>query len=245
MEIIPAIDIRGGKCVRLYQGDYDRETVYSESPVKVALQWQQMGAERIHVVDLDGARVGVPVNLEIVSEIANSVDVPVQFGGGVRTLGSATSVVSGGVSRVIIGTALLENADLLQQISRKLGAESVIAGVDVRDGVVVKRGWMQSSSESVEDVVARIEHIGVARFVYTDVSRDGTLTEPDFSTIEHLVGSTPLKVIVAGGIASVDHIMRLSTIGVEAVVVGKAVYTGDIDLIDAICAVERRDGKDS
>ena len=234
MEIIPAIDIRGGKCVRLYQGDYDQETVYSGSPKNVAVQWERMGATRLHIVDLDGARAGSPVNLDIVSEILGSVNIPIQLGGGIRTFESVKSVISIGTNRVIIGTAILENEDLLSDVIVKMGAESIVAGVDVRNGIVLKRGWLRDTSESLDSIVETVEDIGFKRFVYTDVSRDGTLTEPNFSVIRDLVNSTSLRVIVAGGISSVDHIVELSSIGVEAVIVGKAIYTGAIDLSDAI-----------
>jgi len=234
VEIIPAIDIRGGKCVRLYQGDYDQETVYSESPKNVAIQWERMGARRLHIVDLDGARVGSPVNLDTVSEILSSVNIPIQLGGGVRTLGSVRSVVSIGVGRVIIGTAILENVDLMSDVISKMGVESIVAGVDVRDGVVLKRGWLRHTSESLPRVIQMVEDMGFKRFVYTDVSRDGTLTEPNFPIIRDLISSTSLGVIVAGGVSSLDHIVELSSIGVEGVIVGKAIYSGDIDLSEAI-----------
>tara|TARA_Y100000590_G_scaffold469651_1_gene658893 strand:+ start:5116 stop:5844 length:729 start_codon:yes stop_codon:yes gene_type:complete len=234
VEIIPAIDIRGGKCVRLYQGDYDKETVYFGSPKNVATQWERMGATRLHIVDLDGARVGSPVNLDTVSEILSSVNIPVQLGGGIRTIRAVKSVVSIGVSRVIIGTAILENTDLMSDVISTMGVESVVAGIDVRDGVVLKRGWLTHTSESLHSAVQMVEDIGFKRFVYTDVSRDGTLTEPNFPVIRGLISSTSLGVIVAGGVSSLDHITELSSIGVEGVIVGKAIYSGDIDLSDAI-----------
>ena len=237
MEVIPAIDIKGGRCVRLYQGDYERETVYSESPPDVARQWSDMGARRLHVVDLDGAKAGGPVNFDVVREIASAVDVPVQLGGGIGTLKVAREALSFGVSRVIVGTAAVEDPALLEELCRELDAEAVVVSVDARDGIVLKRGWTESSREHVSDVVDRIEQIGVRRFVYTDVGRDGTLTEPNFPSIEALERKTPLKIVVAGGISSIDHLVRLSELGVEAAIVGKAVYSGDIELPQAIEAV--------
>ena len=237
MEVIPAIDIRAGRCVRLYQGDYEQETVYSESPGDVARQWSDMGARRLHVVDLDGAKAGGPVNFDVVHEIASAVDVPVQLGGGIRTIEVAREALSFGVSRVIVGTAAVEDPAFVEELCRELGAEAVVVTVDASDGIVLKRGWTESSTEHVSEVVERIEQIGVRRFVYTDVGRDGTLTEPNFPAIEALERKTPLKMLVAGGISSVDHLVRLSKLGIEAAIVGKAVYSGDIDLRRAIEAV--------
>ena len=238
MEVIPAIDIKGGKCVRLYQGDYGRETVYSESPLDVASHWVENGATRLHVVDLDGARSGSPVNIELVGAIASSVKASVQCGGAIRTLEMARTVLSLGVSRVIIGSAAVEEGPGFVELAcRELGPDAVMVGVDARDGYVVTRGWVHSTDVTVSDLVSRIEAAGVRCFVYTDVSRDGTLTEPNFDAIEDLMGQTSLKVLAAGGISSVDHLGRLARLGVEGAIVGKAVYTGDIDLRQAMDTV--------
>ena len=234
MEVIPAIDIKGGKCVRLYQGDYARETVYSESPAQVAEHWVSMGASRLHVVDLDGAKAGAPVHMDLVGGIASSVTAQVQFGGGVRTLEAAKEAVSLGVSRIVIGTAAVEGPGLVQQACLELGAQMVMVSVDAKNGYAVVQGWTRGSQLPATELVKRIESMGVQRFVYTDVMRDGTLTEPNYEAIERLVGQTELKILVAGGISSLDHIRRLSQIGVEAAIVGTAVYTGDINLRDAI-----------
>ena len=238
MEVIPAIDIRGGKCVRLYQGDYGRETVYSESPLKVASHWVETGATRLHVVDLDGARAGAPVNIELVGAIASSVEAPVQCGGGIRTLETARAMLSLGVSRVVIGSAAVEaGPEFVESACRELGPDAVVVGVDARDGHAAIRGWVHSTDLTVADLVSRVEAAGVRRIVYTDISRDGTLTEPNFDAIEAVMGMTSLKVLAAGGISSVDHLSRLARLGVEGAIVGKAVYTGDIDLRQAIDAV--------
>lgn len=234
MEVIPAIDIRGGRCVRLYQGDYGRETVYSERPLVVAARWVGMGASRLHVVDLDGAKVGAPVNIRLVGDIASSVDVLVQYGGGIRTLGTARDAVSLGVSRVIIGTAAVEVPSLVAEACQELGPEAVVVSVDAREGYVVERGWTRKTRVLASDLIKGIESAGVRRFIYTDVARDGTLTEPNFRAIEELKGKTDLRMLVAGGISSVGHLRQLSQLGVEGGIVGKALYTGDINLRDAI-----------
>ena len=238
MQVIPAIDIKGGRCVRLYQGDYERETVFSDSPLDAAARWVGDGASRLHVVDLDGAKAGAPVNIGIVGEIAASVPTPVELGGGIRTLDTAKEAISRGVNRVVIGSAAVEGPALVEEMCRCLGAESVVVSVDARDGYVVVRGWTKRSRLLTSELVKRIEALGVLRFVYTDVARDGTLTEPNFRAIEDLAGRTQLKMLVAGGISSLGHLVKMSEIGVEAAIVGTAVYTGAIDLREAIVAVE-------
>ena len=237
MEVIPAIDIKGGKCVRLYQGDYERETVYSERPLVVASRWAGMGASRLHVVDLDGAKTGSPVNIDLVGGIASSVAAAVQYGGGIRALETATRAVSLGVDRVIFGTAALEEPRLVEEARDELGPEAVMVSVDARDGYVVEQGWTRRSRVSASELVKQLEAAGVRRFIYTDVARDGTLTEPNFRAIEELASVSELSMLVAGGISSVGHLQTLAQLGVEAAIVGKAVYTGDINLRDAIDAL--------
>ena len=237
MEVIPAIDIRGGRCVRLFQGDYSRETVFSESPLDVAIHWAREGAARLHIVDLDGAKDGAPVNTGLVGDIASSVQVPLQLGGGIRTLEDAKESLALGVSRIIMGTAAIEGPDIIQEVCRELGPEAVMVSVDARDGYVAVRGWTENTMVRASELVERIETIGVRRFVYTDVTRTDTLTEPNFAAIEDLIGRTGLKMLVAGGISSLGHLARMSQLGVEAAIVGKAVYTGDVDLREAIDAL--------
>ncbi|MEA1958365.1 MAG: 1-(5-phosphoribosyl)-5-[(5-phosphoribosylamino)methylideneamino]imidazole-4-carboxamide isomerase [Chloroflexota bacterium] len=233
MEIIPAIDLRGGKCVRLYQGDYSRETIFSEDPVSVAKHWQSLGAKRIHVVDLDGAAQGEVCHTSTISDIAGAVNVPVQMGGGIRTLDTIESVMGIGVERVILGTAAIENQSLIEQACERFG-NGIIAGVDARNGYVATRGWVSSSEVTATDLVERMKSIGVQRFVYTDISRDGTLTEPNFDAISELISKTGVTVIAAGGISSVEHLQKLSKTGVEGAIVGRALYTGHIDLKRAL-----------
>jgi phosphoribosylformimino-5-aminoimidazole carboxamide ribotide isomerase len=243
VEVIPAIDIRGGKCVNLFQGDFAQETVFSESPVDVASHWANLGAPRLHVVDLDGARAGAPVSSRIIAEIAASVSIPVQMGGGIRTLESARMALSAGVSRVVFGTAAVEEPGLISDACRELGAEAVVVSVDGRGGYVAVRGWTAKTGMPVAGVAMDMESRGVRRLVYTDVARTGTLTEPNFDSIESLCRDTTLKMVVAGGIARVGHLRRLAELGVEAAIVGKAAYTGDIDVREAIAAAGAESGK--
>ena len=238
MEVIPAIDLRGGKCVRLYQGDYAQETVYSDDPLETALRWVDMGATRLHIVDLDGARDGKPANLKAVERIASAVDVPLHLGGGIRDMDTARAAIDAGVSRIMLGTAAVEDADLIGALLGGFGAESVIVSVDAKDGRVALRGWTEGSSALATDLVADMATLGVVRFLYTDISRDGTLTEPNFEGVSALVSQGDIRLIAAGGIATVAHLTRLAEIGAEAGIVGRAIYTGDIDLREAIETID-------
>ena len=237
MEVIPAVDIKGGRCVRLYQGDYGRETVYSDSPVDVALHWVELGASRIHVVDLDAAKAGAPINHETAGAIAAAVPVPVQLGGGVRSLETAMHAATLGISRVIIGTAAARDMDLVLSVCEALGSERVVVSIDARDGYVALNGWTETTGLRVQEMLDGLGATGVRRFIYTDIARDGTLTEPSWEEIVKVHEATGLMMIVAGGVSSVEHLLRLREIGVEAAIVGKAVYTGDIDLSDAVAAL--------
>jgi len=245
MELLPAIDLRGGKCVRLFKGDYEQETVYSDDPAAVARRWADLGARMIHVVDLDGAREGASANLTVVGDIVSSATVPVQLGGGIRTTEATRSVLALGVNRVLIGTAAVREPRIIGEICREFGPESLVVTVDARDGRVATEGWTQASETRATDLVEQMMGLGVIRFLYTDIDRDGTLTEPNYRAIQELIDQTSVRLIAAGGIASVDHILKLADLGVEAAVVGKALYTGDIDLgiaLDALASRSRGDG---
>ena len=233
MEVIPAIDIRGGRAVRLFQGDYDRETVFNDSPVDAARRWLDMGATRLHVVDLDGARSGEQVNIDLVENIAALSDVPVQLGGGIRNLPAAQRAIDGGVDRVIIGTAALEDDGFVRGLCERLGPDRVVAGVDARNGYVAVRGWTEESEVPARDLIARMEASGVRRMVYTDITRDGTRTEPNFQQVDEALSATALRILVAGGVSSADHLRRLARMGVEGAIIGTAAYTGDIDMREA------------
>ena len=236
MEVIPAIDIRGGRCVRLFQGDYDRETVFSDSPVDMAAHLVRLGAERLHVVDLDGARKGRAPNIEIVFQIAESSPVPVQYGGGIRDVDSALRAVEMGVNRVVVSTAAVEDPCLVVSLLREIGAGALVVSVDARGGRVALGGWVRESGVGAVDFARQLESTGIERVVYTDISRDGTLTEPNFAGVEEMAAATGMKVLVAGGVSSVEHVSRLAAVPVEGAIIGAAVYTGTIDLSKAIAA---------
>ncbi len=238
MQVIPAIDIRGGKCVRLLQGDYSIETVFSEDPAEVARRWAAAGASRIHVVDLDGAREGAQRNRATIEALVSAVAVPVQVGGGIRALETAQALTSAGVDRIVVGTAAVENPALVREMVSKLGADALVVAVDAREGYLSVNGWTRESRVLAADLVRIMSQDGVRRFMYTDISRDGTLSEPNFEAVESLLRDSDASFIVAGGVSTVDHLRQLASTRAEAAVVGTALYTGDIDLKEALDAVD-------
>ena len=233
MEIIPAIDIRGGRCVRLYQGDYGRETVFADDPVEMARRWQDEGATRLHVVDLDGAREGSPVNAELVERIAAVARVPVQVGGGLREMPAIRRYLDAGVDRVVLGTAAVKDRDLLSKALAEHNRR-IVVGVDARTGVVAVEGWKKHTQLAAADLMAELAGMGVSRFIYTDTTRDGTLEGPDLRAIEGLLGRVNVPLIYAGGVSGVDDLVRLASLGLEGAIVGKALYTGHVVLREAL-----------
>ena len=233
MDIIPAVDIRDGRCVRLYQGNYGMETVFSDDPVGMAMEWQSLGATRLHIVDLDGAATGKLKNLNIITGIANALWIPVQVGGGIRQLETIERLLKIGVDRIILGTAAVENPNLVQEACR-LFSQSIIIGIDARDGKLATHGWQQETELKALEFVRSMVELGARRFIYTDINRDGTLTEPNFSAIFELVDAIRFPVIASGGISSIIHLKVLNKLGVEGAIIGKALYTGDINLKQAL-----------
>ena len=237
MEVIPAVDLRGGRCVRLVQGDYDRETVFSDEPVAVAQRWAELGAPRLHVADLDGAREGRPVNGQAARAIIDAVSIPVQVSGGVRTLDAVETWIQAGASRVVLGTAVVREPELAAEAVRRHGGERIVVSVDAKDGLVATDGWTSTTEVRAEELIQRLAGLGVRRFVYTDILRDGTLTSPNYEAIEALLKSTDAALIAAGGVAEVAHLVRLAELGAEGVIVGRALYDGRVDLPEALAAV--------
>jgi phosphoribosylformimino-5-aminoimidazole carboxamide ribotide isomerase len=241
MEIIPAIDIRGGRCVRLDQGDYARETVFAEDPVAVARRWQELGAPRLHVVDLDGAKEGEPRNEAVVRRVIQAVEIPVQVGGGLRTIDVLDRYVKAGADRLNLGTTAVKDQTVLVNALALFGRERILVGVDARDGMAATEGWTETSTLSAADLISQLADLGVVRIFYTDIGRDGMLGGPNFPAIqqavEHAADVTPaMKVIASGGVSAVEHITRLKLIGVEGAIIGKALYTGTLNLEDALAA---------
>jgi len=243
MEVIPAIDLKGGKCVRLYQGDYGQETVFSEEPVSVALQWQSLGAPKLHLVDLDGAARGELCHSSLISEIVKVVKIPVQVGGGIRQLETIEQLLETGVGRVILGTTAVENPSLVREAGNRFG-EAIIVGIDARDGYIATHGWQEKTNITAFELVQQMVALGVRRFIYTDITRDGTLTQPNFEAIAELIGKTNLPIIASGGVTLISHLRRLFQLGVEGVIIGRALYTGDLRLEEAL-AVAREISEDA
>ena len=233
MEIIPAIDIRGGRCVRLYQGDYRQETVFDENPVTAALTWYSQGARWLHIVDLDGAIAGVPRNMEVVEEIINESSLSIELGGGIRQEDVAERLLHRGVSRIILGTAAIEDRGLVTKLCQRFG-EAVAVSLDARDGKIAVCGWHKDTVVEVLKLSREMADTGVRRFIYTDITRDGTLTEPNFDMIKRLIAITNVPVIVAGGISRPEHLRIIKELGAEGAIIGKALYTGAINLSEAI-----------
>jgi phosphoribosylformimino-5-aminoimidazole carboxamide ribotide isomerase len=239
MDLYPAIDIRGGRCVRLYQGDYGQETVYGDDPVAQAVAFADAGAGWIHVVDLDAARSGVPENRDVVGAIAGAVDVPVQTGGGVRSMAAAEALFDAGVARVVIGTAALTDPDLVRALARD---HRVAVGLDGRAGEVATEGWLVGSGRTVFDVARSFADAGVDAFVVTDIARDGTLGGPDVDGLRDMVGATPVDVIASGGVGTLDDLAALARIEAEGrrlggVISGKALYEGRLGVAEAVAAL--------
>lgn len=242
MDLFPAIDLRGGRCVRLHQGDYGQETVYGDDPVAQAVAFAEAGAGWIHVVDLDAARSGVPENRDVVAAIAEAVDVPVQTGGGVRNTAAADQLFEAGVERVVIGTAALTDPDFVRDLARH---HRVAVGLDAKAGEIATDGWLVGSGRSVLDVARSFADAGVDAFVVTDISRDGTLEGPDLTGLREVVEATPVDVIASGGVGTLDDLRALVAIEAEGrrlagAITGKAIYEGRFSVEEGVAVLEGR-----
>ena len=236
MIIFPAIDILGGKCVRLTEGRFDAETVFADNPVDMAVRWTGEGAEFLHLVDLDGARAGRPVNLEVVSAIVKAVHIPVQLGGGIRTMDSIAKMLELGVYRVILGSIAVQQPELVKEAVGKYG-ERIVVGIDARDGQAAVEGWGVTGGVGADVLAKEMAAVGVARIIYTDISRDGTLTGVNITDTGELARSAGIPVIASGGVSGIGDIIALKVSkaeGIEGVIVGKSIYTGALDLKTAI-----------
>jgi len=225
MIVIPAIDLRGGRCVRLVQGRFDDETVFDEDPVAVARRWQEAGAQLIHVVDLDGARKGVPQHFHVIEQICRAVSVPIELGGGLRDRGVIEQALGFGVNRVVVGSVAALDEDLAWRLIRRFDTQLVI-GIDARDGKVAVRGWEQVTERSATDLANSLADLGARRIIYTDIARDGMLTGVNLDAMREMVAAVCIPVIASGGVSSREDLQALAGIGVEGAIVGKALYTG-------------------
>lgn len=238
VELYPAIDVRDGRCVRLYQGDYDRETVYGDDPVAQARAFAADGAPWIHVVDLDAARTGDPRNRSVVAAVAAAVDVPVQAGGGVRDDGVADALLTGGVRRVVVGTAALDDPDWVRRLAARYPGRVAI-GLDARGRDVAVRGWVEGSGHDLVEVARRFDDAGVAALVVTEIGRDGTLAGPALDQLADVLAATRLDVVASGGVGTLDDLRALAGLDVggrrlSGAIVGRALYEGAFALADAL-----------
>ena len=235
-EVIPAIDLRGGRCVRLLQGDYARETAYSDDPVSVARRWASLGAPRIHVVDLDGAKEGEPAQSRVMAAICEAVDVPVEVSGGMRQLPHIAAALAYGATRVQLGSAAVKDPALVREAAIRFPG-AIVVSIDARDGMVQTDGWLEASSVRAIDLAREMAAAGVPRIMFTDIGRDGMLTEPNYAAYEELIAALDCPVVASGGVSQVEHLVRLAAIGCEGSIVGKALYEGAFTLPEALAAV--------
>lgn len=233
MIIYPAVDVKDGRCVRLIQGEFNKVTVYSDNPVEMALKWEQLGAQYLHVVDLDGARTGVAQNIAVISEMAVKLGIPLQLGGGIRTIEMIETVLCKGIERVILGTSAVRNPELVKR-ALKTFENNVVIGIDAKDGMVAIEGWAKTSDFTAVGFAKKMEDLGAKTIIYTDISRDGMLQGPNVKAMEDMVKSVKIDVIASGGVRNIEDIRNLKDVGVAGVIVGKALYTGDLDLKQAI-----------
>lgn len=239
MEVIPAIDLLEGHCVRLYQGDYDKSQVFSENPGDIAKQWVEEGATRLHVVDLDGAKAGKVVNLSAIETIVNAVSIPVEVGGGLRDKESVQQLFNIGVEWAILGTVAVKQPQLVQELTQEF-PQQIIVGIDARNGKVATHGWLETSEVLATQLAIQMQELGAAQIIYTDIHRDGTLTGPNLDALRELAGVIDIPIIASGGVSSVTDLLSLLALepqGVTGAIVGRALYTGDISLREAVRAV--------
>lgn len=242
LEIIPSIDLRGGQAVRLKRGDYGTEEKVAEDPVATARAFAEAGAPRLHIVDLDGAKTGVPGNADVVSTILKAVDMPVQVGGGIRSVEAAETLFARGADRLIVGTSAAQNPDVLKALLDRFG-ERLIIGADAADGLVAVHGWQETTGERVEEFGRRMVALGAGRLLYTNIGRDGLLEGVDAEGTAALARAVGVPVLASGGVAGIEDIYRLIAVqpeGVEGVIIGKALYAGRLDLREALAAVSER-----
>jgi phosphoribosylformimino-5-aminoimidazole carboxamide ribotide isomerase len=237
MLILPAIDLQGGRCVRLVQGDFARSQTFSDDPAALAVRWQSEGARWLHVVDLDGARAGTPRNLPAIRAIREAINIPIEVGGGLRSLESVASLLEMGIERVILGTAALKDRPFLRACLERWG-ERIIVGLDARNGLVATNGWLETSTVPALTLAQALAAEGVVRFIYTDIARDGTLSGPNLAALKQMLAGVTRPIIASGGVSSLADLRALAALGAEGTIVGRALYTEEVKLAEAIRAIE-------
>lgn len=244
MLVIPAIDLRNGKCVRLVEGKIENETIYSDEPAEMGRKWEGLGARFLHLVDLDGAFAGEPRNPDAVKSILNAISIPAELGGGIRDMETISFYLEMGIARVILGTAAISNPKLVEEACREFGGDRIVLGVDAKNGMVAIHGWDATVTKTAVELAQEMKKLGVQRIIYTDIKRDGTLKGPNLESTKEIAVETGLKVIASGGIAELNDILavkELEPFGVDAVITGKALYDGRLNLTDALRVCEERE----
>ncbi|MBA5850576.1 1-(5-phosphoribosyl)-5-[(5-phosphoribosylamino)methylideneamino]imidazole-4-carboxamide isomerase [Clostridium sp. cel8] len=233
MIILPAIDLKDGKCVRLYQGNFEKSQVVAENPVEVAKSFKDSGAEYIHMVDLDGALNGKVKNLKVIKSVVESVEIPIELGGGIRKMETVDMLIEAGVSRVILGSAALKDPTFVKNSVKKYG-EKIAVGIDAKNGNVAVNGWVDVSNVYYIDFAKQMEDIGVSTIIFTDISKDGTLEGPNLEQLYNIQNSVKCNIIASGGIKNLKNLKDIENMGIYGAITGKAIYSGNIDLKQAI-----------
>ncbi|HJN59013.1 MAG TPA: 1-(5-phosphoribosyl)-5-[(5-phosphoribosylamino)methylideneamino]imidazole-4-carboxamide isomerase [Dehalococcoidia bacterium] len=235
MEIIPAIDIRKGNVVRLHKGRYEDQTIFSFNPLEIALNWENFGAQKLHIVDLDGALSGNIDNLKVIKEITNNTNLSIQVGGGIRDFSSANNLLNKiGIHRIIYGTTAVEKPNEIKKAIDQFGNDKIIVSLDSKGKLISIKGWTENSKITIEDFIESMKNIGVTNFIFTDINKDGTLEHPNLKIINKIKKMIPKGLTIAGGISDIQDIIELDKLGIEKVIVGKAIYTNNIDLKQAV-----------
>lgn len=233
MKLYPAIDLKDGKCVRLLQGDYNEVTVYGENPGEMAKKWERLGGDFLHIVDLDGAKAGKEINGEAIRQIVEAINIPIELGGGIRSIEDISLQLSRGVNRVILGSAAIKNRALVKEALDTFGPDKIVVGVDAKGGMVAVEGWLEVTDTSALTFCQELEKMGVQTVIYTDIAKDGMMQGPNIEETEKLVKETHLDIVASGGVSSLEDLKALEKTGVYGAIIGKAIYTGAIDLEEA------------
>lgn len=235
MEIIPAIDLRKGNVVRLHKGRYEDQTIFSFNPLEIALNWEKFGAQKLHIVDLDGALSGNIDNLKVIKEITNNTNLSIQVGGGIRDFSSANNLLNKiGIHRIIYGTTAVEKPNEIKKAIDQFGNDKIIVSLDLKGKLISIKGWTENSKITIEDFIESMKNMGVTNFIFTDINKDGTLEHPNLQIINKIKKMIPKGLTIAGGISDIQDIIELDKLGIEKVIVGKAIYTNNIDLKQAV-----------
>ncbi len=234
MKLYPAIDLKDGKCVRLLQGDYNEVTVYADHPAQMAKKWESLGGEYLHLVDLDGAKEGKGINDQAIREIVEAIKIPVELGGGIRSLEDIKKKLDMGVARVILGSAAVKNKNLVKEAIETFGPSKIVIGVDAKNGMVAIEGWLEVTSLSALEFCRELKEVGVTTIIYTDIAKDGMMQGPNILETSKLIKETGLDIIASGGVSSIEDLKQVASIGAHGAIIGKALYIGAIDLKEAL-----------